>query len=407
MTYFVNKTNGTAIVVPDGTKDTTSTSLTLIGKLASSYGEDQNENFVRLLENFANSTNPANPITGQLWYDTTNEVIKVYDATSSTWTSVGQTIQGNVTTTANLQVGDLGFEIQQILGNVSLINKANNGNIAIFANISGVSTRVIGIEGSTGQITVASNSTNNLGVTTKSYVDSLINSLTANAAGQAVSLNSLSSNISTLQSNITSLSSNVNSLSSGSGTLNAKDILLNGNVALDNSGSGNVAINLKTPGGITVLSAQGSSDSATPVTIKGQWTLGVNASINALYADLAENFASDRIYEPGTVLVFGGSCEVTESTLENDVKAAGVVTTDPAFVMNYKLEGTKSCLALQGRVPCKIIGPVEIGDMLTTSSIPGHAKKAENPILGSIIGKSLQNYNSEEPGIIEILAGRM
>jgi hypothetical protein len=217
MTYFVNKTNGTAIVVPDGTKDTTSTSLTLIGKLASSYGEDQNENFVRLLENFANSTNPANPITGQLWYDTTNEVIKVYDATSSTWTSVGQTIQGNVTTTANLQVGDLGFEIQQILGNVSLINKANNGNIAIFANISGVSTRVIGIEGSTGQITVASNSTNNLGVTTKSYVDSLIDSLTANAAGQAVSLNSLSSNISTLQSNITSLSSNVNSLSSGSG----------------------------------------------------------------------------------------------------------------------------------------------------------------------------------------------
>jgi hypothetical protein len=178
-------------------------------------------------------------------------------------------------------------------------------------------------------------------------------------------------------------------------------------VALDNSGSGNVAINLKTPGGITVLSAQGSSDSATPVTIKGQWTLGVNASINALYADLAENFASDRIYEPGTVLVFGGSREVTESTLENDVKAAGVVTTDPAFVMNYKLEGTKSCLALQGRVPCKIIGPVEIGDMLTTSSIPGHAKKAENPILGSIIGKSLQNYNSEEPGIIEILAGRM
>ena len=55
MTYFVNKTNGTAIVVPDGTKDTTSTSLTLIGKLASSYGEDQNENFVRLLENFANT----------------------------------------------------------------------------------------------------------------------------------------------------------------------------------------------------------------------------------------------------------------------------------------------------------------------------------------------------------------
>lgn len=406
MTYFVNKTNGTAIVVPDGTKDTTSTSLTLIGKLASSYGEDQNENFVRLLENFANSTNPSNPITGQLWYDTTNEVMKVYDATLSAWNTVGQNIQGNVTTTANLQIGDQGFEIQQILGNVSLINKANNANISIFANIAGVSTKVFGIQGSTGEITVASNSTNNLGVTTKSYVDSLIGSLTANAAGQAVSLNSLSSSISTLQSNITALNSNVNSISSGSGPLNAKDISLNGNIAFNNSGAGNVAINIKTPGGVTVLSAEGSSDTATPVTIKGQWTLGSNASINALYADLAENFASDKIYEPGTVLVFGGTNEVTESSVENDVKVAGVVTTDPAFVMNYKLHGTKSCIALQGRVPCKIIGPIAIGDMLVTSSIPGHAKKAQNPALGSVIGKALQNYSSLEPGIIEILAGR-
>lgn len=402
MAYYVNKTDGSAIVVPDGTKDTTSTSLTLLGKLSSNYGENQNENFVRLLENFANATSPANPITGQLWYDTANAVIKVYDSVSSTWQNVGASIQGNLVIGA-----DQGFEIQELAGNVSLINKGLDGNIAFFANVSGTSINILNVEGLTGLITVAANATNNLGVTTKLYVDSFINSLIANAAGQAGTLNILTGNIQTLQSNITSLSSNVNSLSSGTGSVNAKDISLNGNLALENSGTGNVAIDIKTPGGVTILSAEGSSDAATPVTIKGQWVLGINASLEANYADLAENFASDKNYDPGTVLVFGGINEVTESTIANDVKVIGVVTTDPAFVMNYKLIGTKSCIALQGRVPCKVIGPIEKGDMLVSSSVPGHAQKSQNPIVGSVIGKALQNYNSSEPGVIEILAGRM
>jgi hypothetical protein len=407
MTYFVNKTNGTAIIIPDGTKDTTSTSLVLLGRLASNYGENQNENFVRLLENFAFSNSPTNPITGLLWYDTANTVIKVYDSVSSQWKSVGSNIQGNSAITGNLTVGPLGFEIQEVAGSVQLMNKTNNANIAIFATVGGTSTRILNVEGSTGLITVAGNATNNSGVTTKSYVDSFVDSLIANAANQASTLNTLSGNIATLQSNVSSLSTNVNSLSSGTGSVNSKDISLNGNLALVNSGTGNVAINLKTPGGVTVLSAQGSSDTATPVTIKGQWVLGTNASLEANYADLAENFASDKEYEPGTVLVFGGANEVTESAKENDTKVAGVVTTDPAFVMNHKLTGTKSCIALQGRVPCKVIGPVSLGDMLVTSSVPGHAKKAVDPKVGSVIGKALQTYESDGPGIIEILAGRV
>jgi hypothetical protein len=407
MTYFVNKTNGTAIVVPDGTKDTTSTSLTLLGKLSSNYGEDQNENFLKLLENFAFSSSPANPITGQIWYDTVNAVVKVYDSGTSAWKSIGQNIQGNVITTANLQIGPQGFELQEIAGAVKLINKTSNGNISIFTNISGTSTMAVNINGSTGLLTVAGNPTNNLGVTTKSYVDGFINTLTANAANQADALSTLQANLNALNSNVNTLSANVNSLSSGTGSVNAKDIALNGNIALQNSGTGNVAINIKTPGGVTILSAQGSVDTATPVTIKGQWVLGTNASIQANYADLAENFSSDREYDPGTVLVLGGSNEVTESTVEDDIKVAGIVTTDPAFVMNHKLTGTKSCIALQGRVPCKVVGPIELGDMLVTSSVPGHAKKAVNPAVGSVIGKALQNYDSAEPGVIEILAGRM
>jgi hypothetical protein len=407
MTYFVNKTDGTAIVIPDGTKDTSSTSLTLLGRLSSNYGEDQNENFVRLLENFAFAISPNNPITGQLWYDSANSVLKVYNATTSSWKSVGQNIQGNVEIAANLVVGSQGFEIQEIAGQVNLINRGINGNISIFSNVAGTSTRVLNINGTTGLITVAANATNNSGITTKSYVDSFINDLISNAASQATSIGTLNNNLNLLQSNVLTLSSTVTSFSSGTGSVNSKDIFLNGNIALQNSGTGNVALDIKTPGGVTVLSAEGSSDLATPVTIKGQWVLGSNASLEANYADLAENFASDVDYEPGTVLVFGGTSEVTQSTVENDTKVAGVVTTDPAFVMNHKLTGTKSCIALQGRVPCKVIGPIQLGDMLATSTVPGHAKKAVDPKLGSVIGKALQNYDSEHPGIIEILAGRV
>ena len=414
MTYYVNKTDGTAIVVLDGTKDITSTSLTLLGKLSSNYGENQNENFVRILENFAYSSSPANPITGQIWYNTTEKVLKVYNAADSAWTTIGQKITGNTSITGNLIVGGAGVELQEVNGSFKLINQSTNGNISIVANVGGTYSQVLNIEGATGLITVAGNATNNLGITTKSYVDSHVNNLTSNAATQSTSIQSLSTNISSLQaninsinSNINSINSNVNSLNSGTTSLNAKDISLNGNVVLDNSGTGNVYVNLKTPGGVSILTAEGSVDTATPVTIKGQWLLGTNASINALYADLAENFASDQDYEPGTVLVFGGSAEVTESTEENDIKVAGVVTTDPAFVMNQELTGTKSCIALQGRVPCKVIGPIKLGDMLTTSSVTGHAQKATDPVLGSIIGKALQNYEFNEPGVIEILAGRM
>ncbi len=407
MTYFVNKTDGTAIVIPDGTKDTTSTSLVLLGRLASNYGENQNENFVRLLENFAFNNSPANPINGQLWYDTGNLVVKFYDSTTTSWKSIGTTIQGNSAILGSLLIGTQGFEIQELGGTTNLINRTLNANVAIFANVNGVSTRILNVQGSTGLITVSGNATNNLGIPTKSYVDSFVDSLTANAASQATSINTLTGNVATMQSNIGSLSSNLSGLSSGTGSVNSKEILLNGNLVLTNSGTGNVAVNLRTPGGVTVLSAQGSSDTATPVTIKGQWVLGTNASLEANYADLAENFASDQEYQPGTVLVFGGAHEVTESTVENDTKVAGVVTTDPAFVMNHSLPGTKSCIALQGRVPCKVTGVVTLGDMLVTSSVPGHAKVSHDPKPGTVIGKALQNHESTGPGVIEILAGRV
>jgi len=82
MSYTITKTNGVTITtVVDGTVDQSATDLVLIGKNSSSYGTYLNDNFIWLLENFANSSQPNNPITGQLWFDTTENRIKVYDGT--------------------------------------------------------------------------------------------------------------------------------------------------------------------------------------------------------------------------------------------------------------------------------------------------------------------------------------
>lgn len=80
MSYIINKTDGTVLTeVVDGTIDQTSTDITLVGKNSTSYGELFNENFVKMLENFANVSQPNNPIKGQLWYDTSEGRLKVYD----------------------------------------------------------------------------------------------------------------------------------------------------------------------------------------------------------------------------------------------------------------------------------------------------------------------------------------
>jgi hypothetical protein len=143
-------------------------------------------------------------------------------------------------------------------------------------------------------------------------------------------------------------------------------------------------------------------------TITGTWSLsGVGTQLQATYSDLAEWYSADAEYAPGTVLIFGGDAEVTTTVLINDTRAAGIVTTDPAYTMNNELEGTRACLALAGRVPCLVVGRVKKGDMLTTSATPGHAVKANTPTLGAIIGKALEDKDYGEAGVIEVAVGRI
>jgi hypothetical protein len=127
----------------------------------------------------------------------------------------------------------------------------------------------------------------------------------------------------------------------------------------------------------------------------------------AQYADLAENYLADAAYEPGTVVSFGGEFEVTQSAQFNDRKVAGVVSTDPAYLMNSKLEGKHVvAIALQGRVPCKVIGRVQKGDILVTSGKPGFAIVNNDPKVGTIIGKSLENKTTDGDGVVEVVVGK-
>jgi len=128
--------------------------------------------------------------------------------------------------------------------------------------------------------------------------------------------------------------------------------------------------------------------------------LMAGTATSAQYADLAEKYATDQEYDPGTVLVFGGDAEVTQTTTSDDSRVVGIVSTDPAYMMNSEAEG--QYIALTGRVPCKVVGPVSKGDLMVTADLPGHAVANNNARAGTIIGKAIDSCESGQH-VIEVL----
>ena len=129
-------------------------------------------------------------------------------------------------------------------------------------------------------------------------------------------------------------------------------------------------------------------------------------STQSLYADLAENYQADATYVAGTVLEFGGAEEVTTAT-ENSRRVAGIVSTDPAHLMNGGLKGSNVvALALTGRVPCLAVGPVAKGDMMVSAGF-GYAKADANPATGSVIGKALETLEDGVKATIEVVVGKV
>jgi hypothetical protein len=171
-----------------------------------------------------------------------------------------------------------------------------------------------------------------------------------------------------------------------SGTLSVSGNISGGNLILPNAGNITTGANTNTG------------------TITGNWSLSAGSRLNATYADLAEYYEADAHYSPGTVLAFGGDKEVTLAE-DGTNKVAGVVSTDPAYVMNMKCKGEHIvALALQGRVPTKVRGTISKGDMLVSGG-DGYARPATSPVMGTVIGKALANFTGE--GIIEVAVGRL
>ena len=200
-----------------------------------------------------------------------------------------------------------------------------------------------------------------------------------------------------------------------SATIGANSVALGtdttGNYVAAGATSGNgISGSVSSEGGtFTVTSNATSANTANTIVYRdasGNFTAGTitGTATAAQYADLAEKYTADADIEPGTVVCFGGEAEVTTCNHDMDRKVAGIVSTNPAHLMNAELEGGVA-VALTGRVPCKVIGPVSKGDMMVSAG-NGMARAEENPAMGSVIGKALGN-NEDGEGIIEVVVGRL
>jgi hypothetical protein len=194
------------------------------------------------------------------------------------------------------------------------------------------------------------------------------------------------------------------SVQSAGGTPTTSGTITIGAGGFVDTSSGQLFVNNITAGGV------GNSSSTTGTAqFQGQFSLVAGSTLIATYsADLAEYYEGDQEYEVGTVVVFGGDKEITTTTQLNDTRVAGVVGEQgkAAYIMYSDCPGLKNLVALAGRVPCKVVGRVKKGDMLTTSATAGYAVKALTPTLGAIIGKALEDKDYGEAGIIEVAVGR-
>jgi hypothetical protein len=173
-------------------------------------------------------------------------------------------------------------------------------------------------------------------------------------------------------------------------------------------GANDVAVNLSDT---NIFTSTNTASKAVVRDASGNFAANVitATATSARYADLAENYLADADYLPGTVLVFGGEAEVTAARTHESTRVAGVVTTQPAHVMNDGLTGpTVACIALRGRVPVKVKGVVRKGDVLVSSGegLVGYAVASLEPRsvpAAAIVGKAITDKLDGGTGVVEAL----
>jgi hypothetical protein len=400
MPYIIKNTNGVTIAtVEDGSVDK-STSITFVGKNYSGYGQFENENILHLLENFSSATPPDNPIQGQLWFDSSSSSKNLnicYDGKNfkSIATLANQSSDPSLTTIPT--DGDLWWDAtnKQLKAWVGTL-----GSWVVVGPASGLAAVA------TWTPTVEKSSDGKNHPVLKGYVgtdpvlvlsdDIFIPDVTSDlfygfGNGVHIGLNLKRAN------------------SRGSTQLNETYFWGTAADALRSNTATNVSVT-STSSGVFYLPFVSTSSGSLPLYNTGTISYDVSTQVlnatatSARYADLAERYAADSIYDEGTVLVIGGTAEVTVTNQHADTRVAGVVSKNPAYMMNSDAgnDETHPYIALKGRVPCKVVGRIQKGELLVTSQAYGYAcawAPGDNP--NAVIGKAL-GEQSEGFGTIEI-----
>ena len=325
----------------------------------------------------ASATAPVSPSEGDQWYDTANDIFFTYinDGVSSYWFDLSSvppypTFTSSTTAPGTPTDGDYWYDTDAGV----LYFRINDGTSSLWLDISSAPRVPI----STASSTAPTTPTPEPGDFWWDTVDEVLY-VRAGAPGSDFWLD-ISSQPNTFSA-ITTVNANVTGNLIVTGPTVSQNIIPSANATYTLGNSTNRYSNI--------------------------WGLASSAQ----YADLAERYLADNPYDPGTVVVFGGSAEITVTVRDHDHRIAGVVSTDPAYLMNDSADKGNLWLpiALQGRVPTRVIGPVRKGDLLVSSSEPGVARRMSKALYepGCVIGKSLEDHDEETVKVIEVVAGRI
>jgi len=423
MSYTINLTDGTIFaVVADGTINTSS-SMTLVGQNYAGYGAFLDTNFVHLLENSSNTTPPGAPLIGQLWWDSGNALLKVYNG--STFKTISSTTAQSTAPTNNV-TGDLWFNttLQQlnvwtgsawlVVGPGTNTPGGTTGAVAtsVLDNIGGTHYIIELYAGGNIVATVSKDSTFTPATTIPGFA-TISPGITISSGAGGVSgavLTGTATNAQTLNSLTSSqfMRSDANTSTSGTlGVLNNTGMTVGASsdfrVSVGNTG---VNISNQTSGGNINFGVNISGTPTTVMTINGVTGVISGNQIDANYADLAERFEADTEYEAGTVVELGGSAEITQVSTDLSEKVFGVISTRAAYLMNGRAgtNATHPPVAMTGRVPVKVVGQVRKGDRLVSAG-NGLARSAElgEATAFNVIGRALKDKLDTAEGTVEAI----
>jgi len=399
MAYTIIRSNGTTLTtIQDGTINTTSTSLGLPGRNYAGYGQTLNTNFVRLTENFAYDTPPANPLKGQLWFNTTAGTLNVCPADGTTtiasWLTLTSTNSGGNTTLGNLVV----------TGNVTANNFIASSAIVgdtITVRLATVSGTLSAAAGTITSATIPSLNTQSITTGGQTTSGTLTGSWTVvgNNVSGGNAFNVTSGNVSFPSASTHGIKCDNYMYANGAtfnpagsyNSANVFDYLTGANTV--SQFTGNIA-----PTKITTSTIAGGGN------IAGIWTLDAGARFQATYADLAERFEADAEYEPGTVVELGGEKEVTAVVADLSETVFGVVSNTAALMMNSVAgdDKTHPPIAMSGRVLVNVTGPVKKGERLVSAG-NGRARVAQPGEITSfnVVGRALANKLDDGVGKVE------